>query len=121
MGGQSINTASAMGRMFLTMSAGFAELERNLIAERTSAAMQHKKKRLEAYSPTPFGYQRVGNQLEAIEQEQQVVSRIYALRENGKTLRDIASHLNGQQVPTKKGKQWYASTVRGVLQNDLHL
>ena len=26
MGGQSINTASATGRMFLTMSAGFAEL-----------------------------------------------------------------------------------------------
>ena len=29
-GGQTINTAAAIGRMFLTMVAGFAELERNL-------------------------------------------------------------------------------------------
>src|ERR1017187_1751358 len=36
MGGQTINTGSPMGRMFLTMMAGFAELERNLISERTS-------------------------------------------------------------------------------------
>ena len=42
-GGQSINTATAMGRMFLTMMAGFAELERNLIAERTTAALAYKK------------------------------------------------------------------------------
>ena len=122
MGGQSINTASAMGRMFLTMSAGFAELERNLIAERTSAAMQHKKKRLEAYSPTPFGYQRIGDHLEAVEQEQQIVRNIYSLRESGATLRDIAATLNEHKIPTKKkGKQWYASTVRGVLNNDLHI
>lgn len=43
MGGQAINTASAMGRMFLTMTGGFAELERNLIAERTRTALQHKR------------------------------------------------------------------------------
>lgn len=36
MGGQSLNTASSMGRMFLTMTAAFAELERNLISERTT-------------------------------------------------------------------------------------
>ena len=33
-GGQTINTATAMGRMFLTMMAGFAELERGLARER---------------------------------------------------------------------------------------
>src|SRR6266576_5058844 len=40
-GGQSMNTGSAMGRMFLTLMAGFAELERNLIAERTTAVLAH--------------------------------------------------------------------------------
>jgi DNA invertase Pin-like site-specific DNA recombinase len=34
MGGQTLNMATAMGRMFLTMAAAFAELARNLIAER---------------------------------------------------------------------------------------
>jgi len=121
MGGQSINTASAMGRMFLTMSAGFAELERNLIAERTAAAMQFKKKRLEAYSPTPLGYERIGDQLRTVEREQRVVRNIYRLRKRGATLRAIAATLNKKQVPTKQGRQWHASTVRYVLTNDLHL
>src|SRR5215469_16351085 len=35
MGGQSVNTASSMGKMLLTMLAGFAEFERNMIVERT--------------------------------------------------------------------------------------
>ena len=43
MGGQSINTASAAGRMFLTMSVGFADLERNLISERTKAGSNTKR------------------------------------------------------------------------------
>jgi DNA invertase Pin-like site-specific DNA recombinase len=42
MGGQTLNTATAMGRMFLTMTVAFAELERNLIAERTQAALLYE-------------------------------------------------------------------------------
>ena len=37
-GGQSIATATAVGRMFLTMLAGFAEMEKRLIGERRGAA-----------------------------------------------------------------------------------
>jgi DNA invertase Pin-like site-specific DNA recombinase len=56
MGGQSVNTRSAMGRMFFTMAAGFAELERGLIAERTASAMKVKKERLEVYSRPTMGF-----------------------------------------------------------------
>src|SRR5438105_10121311 len=38
MGGQSVNTGSSMGKMLITMLAGFAGFERNMIAERTTAA-----------------------------------------------------------------------------------
>ncbi|MGH7459665.1 MAG: recombinase family protein [Pseudomonas sp.] len=43
LGGQALDTSSAMGRFFLTVMAGAAELERGLIRERTSTALQHKK------------------------------------------------------------------------------
>jgi DNA invertase Pin-like site-specific DNA recombinase len=43
MGGTSMNTASALGRMFLTLMVGCAELERNLVAERTASVLAHKK------------------------------------------------------------------------------
>src|ERR1035438_6967447 len=39
MGGASLSNASAMGRMLLTTMAGFAELERNLVSERTTTSL----------------------------------------------------------------------------------
>jgi DNA invertase Pin-like site-specific DNA recombinase len=79
MGGQSINTASAMGRMMLTMMAAFAELERNLIAERTTQALQHKRNHRQVFNHTPYGYNRAGSALVASEDEQATIRRIRAL------------------------------------------
>jgi DNA invertase Pin-like site-specific DNA recombinase len=120
MGGQSINTASAMGRMFLTMVAGFAELERNLIAERTTQALAHKKAHRQAYAPTPMGYVRNGDALVASEPEQAVVRSIYAWRAAGLTLWAIAGRLNVAGVPTKRGGKWASETVRYILKNNLY-
>jgi len=43
MGGMAVDTSSAMGRMMLTMLAGFAQFERDLCADRTKSALKHKK------------------------------------------------------------------------------
>jgi len=115
LGGQTINTASPMGRMFLTMMAGFAELERNLTAERTAAALAHKKAHGEAYSPTPYGFDREGSRLIENPQEQATLARIHGLRVAGDSLRAIARLLNTEGTAAKRGGQWYASTVAKVL------
>lgn len=120
MGGQAVNTATAMGRYFLTMMAGFAELERSLIAERTATALAHKKANREAYSPTPLGFDRNGAALVPNEREQKTVEFIREQRAAGLSLREIANRLNADGVPTKKGGKWYASTVKYVLENDLY-
>jgi DNA invertase Pin-like site-specific DNA recombinase len=45
-----------------------------------------------------------------------VRKRITRDREAGKTLREIAERLNAEEVPTAhKGKAWYPSSVRAVL------
>ncbi len=120
MGGQTINTASAMGRFFLNTMAGFAELERNLISERTTAALQYKKTHREAYSPVPYGYSREENSLREDAAEQQTVKDIITWREAGWTLRKIAAELTAQGRPTKKGGQWRANTVNYILKNSLY-
>ena len=120
MGGQAINTGSAMGRFFLNMMAGFAELERNLTAERTAEALQHKKENGEAYSGTPYGFNRKGNKLVVNEQEIKTVTLIKELREKGETLQGIAEELNSRGVETKQSKKWYASTVSNILKNDIY-
>ena len=41
-------------------------------------------------------------------------------RAQGWSLRRIAEELNRRRIPSKKGGRWHASTVRYILQNDLH-
>lgn len=120
LGGQAVNTSSAMGRMMLTMVSAFAELERNLIAERTASALQHKKQQRQAYSPTPYGYRREDDHLVADPLELAVVARIQTLHADGVSLRQIVRVLNEEGVPSKTGRRWHSSTVWYLLRNDLY-
>lgn len=124
MGGTSINTSTATGRLFLTMSVAFAEMELNLIRERTALGMQYKKSKLEVYSPTPFGFQeqltKDGKVLVQDKKEQEVLLLIKQWRSLGWSLRKIADELTSKNVATKQGGKWFASTVNYILKNDLY-
>jgi DNA invertase Pin-like site-specific DNA recombinase len=117
MGGQAMNTASAMGRMMLTMMAAFAELERNLISERTEAALAHKRQHHEAYSPTPYGFDREedSDQLHDNPREAETIRRMKEMRAGGMSYGAMARTLNEEGIPTEKGKRWWPSTVRQIL------
>ena len=121
MGGQTIDTRSATGRMVLTMMAAFAELERGVIRERTATALRYKKAAGQAYGPTPYGYARRGAALVEVEAEQAVLSDIGAMRRAGLSLRSIARELTARRIPTKRGGTWEAATIARLLRNDLQL
>lgn len=93
------------------------EFERDQVAERTASVLQHNRARLEAYSPTPYGYTGIWTTLIIDETEQGVLRRIRQTREEGVSLRKIADALNRGGVPAKNGGRWYASTVRYILGN----
>ncbi len=115
-----IDTTSAAGKMVFRMLAVLNEFERDQVSERTSAILQHKKSKLEAYSPTPYGFSRRGNHLIVDEKEHEIVQRIHKLRKEGNSLRKIALSLNEDSIPSKNGGWWYASTVRYIIKNKLH-
>ena len=46
---------------------------------------------------------------------QEAGRRIKALHEQGLSLREIAQKLTSEGIPTRRGGQWYASTVRAVI------
>jgi len=119
MGGQSMNTASAMGRMMLTMMAAFAQFERDLVSERTTAALQHKKAHDKVYGPVPFGKDRNGDELEANEEELSILEKIRLWRKQGASYWTIAARLNAHGIKGKGGGKWYAASVRYVLNNAL--
>jgi len=120
LGGQAINTASAMARFFISAMAAIAELERNLIGERTAAALAYKKRKRQAYARTPLGYRRVGKRLVKDARAQKIVRRIKELNGEGATLCAIAEDLNRSHAKPARGGRWYASTVRYLLENDLY-
>ncbi len=115
-----IDTVTAAGNMVFRMLAVLAEFEREQIAERTSAAIQHKKSKLLSYGRTPFGYTKRGGKLRANREEQKTIKRIYRESKEGHSLRAIADRLNLNQITGKRGGKWYASSVSYILSNPLY-
>src|SRR5947208_164321 len=78
-----IDLSTPQGRAMAQVTFVFAELERALIAQRTSDALSELRSRGKAYGPTPFGFRRDGDSLILDEAEQRVLARIHRLRRNG--------------------------------------
>lgn len=114
---EKLDTGSAMGRFFFTLVASLAEMERGIIAERTSAAHAHKRSKGEATGHAPFGWKLAadGSTLEADENEQETLAIIERLQGLGESQQAIVNELNKLQRPTKQGSKWQRSNLRSVL------
>lgn len=112
---EKIDTTSAAGRMVFRMLAVLSEFERDQVAERTKAALAHKKSKGEKYGPVPFGFCDIEGRLVEVREEAQVVAKVMEMREAGHTLREIAAKLNDDGIQGKKGGVWHASTVSYVI------
>lgn len=124
LGGASLDTSTAIGRLFLTMTSGFAELERNLASERTALALQRKIANAERVGRVPYGYRVAadGVHIEPDAVQQATLKRLRHLRAQGMTYKGIADLLNGEGVPppraTHGGRQstrWYPSSLHCLL------
>ena len=111
-----IDTTGAAGKMMFRMLAVLAEFERDVVSERTTMALAHKKANGEKYGTVPFGYKEIEGRLEAVEAEAKLVTEIQSRRQAGETLQSIADNLNNQGIAGKQGGKWYPSTVRYLIQ-----
>ena len=113
---EQIDTTTAAGKMMFQMLAVLAEFERNLVAERTTNALQHKKATNQKYTNiTPYGFEAIEGRLVQVQQEAEIVAEIQASRTGGNTLQFIADSLNTRGIPTKTGKQWAPATIHLLL------
>lgn len=108
----------------------FSEHERLVIAARTRAALQAKRRRGERAGRLPLGYtlapadtattrSRAGNPVALVPVEEQllVVERIRREHAAGLSMRTIAQRLTADGVPTATGRaRWCHSTVQRVVQ-----
>jgi DNA invertase Pin-like site-specific DNA recombinase len=101
LGGERLDTSTAIGKAMAKMAMVMAELERELIAERTKEALAEVKasgKQLGHPSTVPPATRR----------------RIRELRGEGLGFRAVAARLNDEGVPAPSGPdgRWYAASVR---------
>ncbi len=115
---EDIDTTSAAGKMVFRMLAVLAEFERDLVSERTKAALAYKKAQGKRVGKIPFGFD-LGTDGESLienDVEQAALQRIYSLRCEGMSLRKIAEELRHLGIKTKEGKEaWSAKVVRSML------
>jgi DNA invertase Pin-like site-specific DNA recombinase len=113
---EQIDTETAIGKFFLTLMGAMAQMERELIAERTKSSLAYKKEKGESLGHIPYGYKRVNGKLIIEPNEQKTIELIKRLRRQKKGYRKIAKALNEQEVPTRtKGTKWHDSSIWYVV------
>jgi len=109
---QNIDTSSPYGMMVLTMMASVAQLERDVIRERTQTGRRAKAEQGGyAYGSPSFGFMSVDGVLIQHPEEYPVLQIMKNHRRAGKGLTVIARMLNERGYRSKKGSPWTAIKV----------
>lgn len=128
----SIDTATAAGRMVLNVMMTMAQWERETIVERTTEALGRRRRTGQRTGTVPYGKRLVPIAEDPAQPRSKsdgplrladdpgefaVLSRILELRRDGASLRGIAATLTCENVPTKTGRSpaWSASTIQSLL------
>jgi site-specific DNA recombinase len=117
LGGQAVDTSSAMGRFFLTVMAGAAELERNQIRERTAMAMQHLAARgMYTGGEARFGCARgADGALVEVQAEQEVIACVHTARAQGLSLRAVVAELERAGIVGRTGRPLALAQVANIV------
>lgn len=111
-----IDTKTAMGKFFLNIMASLAQMERDLISERTKDALRHKISRNERAGQIPYGWTLAndGKTLVMNIEEQKTIRFIKKLRAKGYNYSAICRKLI-KQGHQPLGSYWYAQSVKNIL------
>ena len=89
-----IDTKSASGKFFLTIVSALAQMERDLISERTTDALSFKRTKREWMGRIPFGYRIEDNHLVEDPEAMRTIQKAKRMKSEGKTMREISGRLD---------------------------
>jgi DNA invertase Pin-like site-specific DNA recombinase len=108
-----IDYTTATGRGFANMAATFAQMEREIAAERMAAAVTERRERGDAMGQAPYGY-KIANGRIVRRKGEKPEAVIAAFRQVG-TFGATARLLNKRGIPTRHGRPWTHGVVSDVL------
>mgnify|MGYP003123483916 CR=1 FL=1 len=114
---ENIDTSSPVGRFTINILSSLFEMELELIRERTKDTLQFKKDNNKVYSPTPYGFDRDGDDLIENPKEIKLLRKMLRLRNDGMSYGLISKYLKRNKYKTKKGGDWTRQNVCNIIKN----
>jgi DNA invertase Pin-like site-specific DNA recombinase len=108
-----IDYSSATGRGYANMAATFAQMEREIAAERMAAAVAERRERGDTMGQAPYGYKIRNARL--VRRADEPLGAVYAAFREAGTFGGTARLLNARKVPTRHGRPWTHGVVSDVL------
>ncbi len=119
---EQIDTTSATGRFNFRNLASAAEFERDMIKQRTRIGLNGLAK--EGKWPNnnpPLGYSLTDeNHLEIDKKDSELVTDIFEMYIEKRSMPDVASQLNYRGYRTSEGNEWSPRAVGDILRNDIY-
>jgi site-specific DNA recombinase len=115
---ENIDTRSAAGRLVLNVLASVAQWEREVIGERTKAAMALMKERRQyTGGRPPYGWslRADGRTLDEDPAEQAVMAEAHLARVRGLSLREVVNHLDSEGMKSRRGTAFSLSAVSKMV------
>ena len=112
---ENIDTSSPYGRFTINLLSSLYEMELELIKERTKDTLRVKKENGKVYSPTPFGFDRVGDELVENKKEKRLLRKMLKLKNGGMSYGEVTKYLSINRHKNKSGEKWTRGNVFSVL------
>jgi len=111
--GFSPDISTSTGRLVSDILSAVHEWQATWTAERMAEASTLRRKRGDHMGPASYGFRIVGGQL--VDRPEEDFGRVIAAYEATHSIQGTARRLNAENVPTRAGRPWTASSVRGML------
>lgn len=121
LGGDSVNTKSATGRFLIVIMSAAAELEKNMIRDRTKSTLQFKKSIGQRTGTIPAGYSVAedGKTLVHNKEEHFIVQIVHSMRKNGEKLDSIKQHLDNLGIRNRLGNSFTVQQISKISKMEL--
>lgn len=121
---EQFDTGTAIGEAMLKIILVFAELERNMTAERVSAVMLSRANSGQwngGRVPYGYNYDATTKEFSINPSEEKVILLMYGLYERKKSLLKVSNELNQKGFRTRANNTWNAVSVRKILVSPFYI
>ena len=116
---ENIDTSTPYGRFTINLLGSLYEMELELIKDRVKDTLKMKKDNGKVYSKTPFGFDRVGDDLVENKKEKRLLNKMFKLKNSGLSYGKISDYLKRNRHRTKSGGKWTPNNVYSIMKNHM--